>query len=349
MLLPTALPDELLLGRLIRYMAISGDEAGVFCEQAFGSSRVSLHPLLTAGIEHLSHVVGESPEEFLYQQTLASLFIFYLPEHASDLKKHLLANEGVKAIRQSQLASFGSGGVVCLKWCQHCAKQDIQSYGVPYWHRAHQIPGVIACYKHPILLKSIELDERKHRLDSRLLPSCYGAVQSALDIECRVSKFSQKLLLMLITGHPIVELPSVYRWRLADLGFISAGGSVRRQRLMQQFITCVGRYRSGPDTPLPNDSKDYRYLSELLTPKSSHHPFRHLLFASWLFDQPSEIFTQKRVESNVDFSKSTRIDTQQLEERCLKLLGENRSMAEVFTTNRKKPLLSKASSSTAWY
>jgi hypothetical protein len=329
MLLPPALPDELLLGRLIRYVTISGDEAGAFCEQAFGSSRVSLHPLLTAGIKHLSHVVGESAEEFLYQQTLASLFIFYLPEHASELKKYLLANEGVKAIRQSQLASFGSGGAVCLKWCQHCAKQDIQSFGVPYLHRAHQIPGVIACYKHPILLKSIGLEERKHRLDAGLLPSCHGDIQSAFDIEYRVAKFGQNLILMLMKENPVLELSSVYRSRLADLGFITPSGSVRRQPLMRQFITWVGSYRSGPDTPLPNGSEDYRYLSELLNPKSSHHPFRHLLFTSWLFSHPSEMFAQKRSKPNVALVKPSLVNVLKLENRCLKLLGENRSMAEV--------------------
>ncbi|WP_445946778.1 TnsD family Tn7-like transposition protein [Shewanella sp.] len=329
MLLPPQLPDELLLGRLIRYLAISGDEVGAFCEKAFGSNRISLHPLLTAGIEHLSHAVGESPEELLHQQTLAPLFLFYLPEHASKLKKYLLANEGAKALRESQLPSYGHGGSVCLKWCQLCAKQDIQSYGVTYWHRAHQIPGVIACYKHSILLKSIELEERKHRLDAGLLPSCHGGTQAALDIESCVAKFSQQLTLVLMKALPVIELSSVYRWRLADLGFITSGGRVRRQLLMRQFITWAGSYHSGSDTPLPNDIKDYRYLSELLNPKTSHHPFRHLLFASWLFSHPNEIFKQKHSEPNVALVKPSLIKAQQLENKCLKLLEENRSMAEV--------------------
>jgi hypothetical protein len=331
MLLPPVLPDELLLGRLIRYLAISGDEVGGFCEKAFGSNRISLHPLLTAGIEHLSHVVREPPEELLYQQTLAPLFLFYTPEHASNLKKYLLANEGTKALRESQLPSYGHGGSVCLKWCHLCAKQDIQSYGVTYWHRAHQIPGVIACYKHQVLLETIALDERKHRLDASLLPSCNGVTQAALDIEYSVAKFSQQLTLMLMKELPIVELSSVYRCRLADLGFITSGGNVRRQLLMRQFITWVGSYHSGPDTPLPNDIKDYRYLSELLNPKTSHHPFRHLLFACWLFSHPNEIFKQKQSEPNIALVKPSIIKAkaQQLENKCLKLLEENRSMAEV--------------------
>lgn len=35
-----------------------------------------------------------------------------------------------------------------LKLCPECAKEELQDKGIFWYHRAHQIPGVTACYKH---------------------------------------------------------------------------------------------------------------------------------------------------------------------------------------------------------
>lgn len=236
--LPTAFPDELLLGRLIRHLTLSGEQACAFTERVFGSSRVSLHPFLTTGITCIAKLSGEDAESMLNRQTLAPLFFFYLPKHAKQLKKELLDNNGARALRESQLPSFGSGRSIYLKWCSLCAKKDLQEFGVSYWHRTHQIPGVTSCYEHSVRFFHVEL-QRRQRLIEGLLPECKSEPLRASSVERDVSMFSQHLVKLLDQGIPNIELTSIYRKRLDDLGFVTSGGTIRRKGLMRCFTSAV--------------------------------------------------------------------------------------------------------------
>lgn len=42
------------------------------------------------------------------------------------------------------------GADAMTKICQVCAVSDLEEFGVVYWHRSHQIPGVRACWKHGV-------------------------------------------------------------------------------------------------------------------------------------------------------------------------------------------------------
>ncbi len=39
-----------------------------------------------------------------------------------------------------------------LKFCPACIEEDTQKYGEPYWHRMHQVPGVLVCTIHSAIL-----------------------------------------------------------------------------------------------------------------------------------------------------------------------------------------------------
>jgi len=36
----------------------------------------------------------------------------------------------------------------CLRYCDRCVEYDTKTYGEPYWHRVHQLPGVFFCPIH---------------------------------------------------------------------------------------------------------------------------------------------------------------------------------------------------------
>ncbi len=75
------------------------------------------------------------------------------------------------------------------RWCICCVEEDEEKYGVPYYHRDHQLPGVFHCDKHNIGLISgcsecdFKVNNLKHQLVPPLensCPSC-GAWMSAYD------------------------------------------------------------------------------------------------------------------------------------------------------------------------
>ena len=106
MKLPVSLPDELLLSRLIRYVTVSSDKGDNFSSKVFGSRKVSIHPFLTARLEQLAGWGLESAEVMLFQQTLAPLFLFFLPTYADRLKEG--ANKRGNSSRLTQSFHFFS-------------------------------------------------------------------------------------------------------------------------------------------------------------------------------------------------------------------------------------------------
>lgn len=327
MVLPFPFPDELLFGRFIRSVTLSGESGGAFENKLLGSSRTSIHPFLTSGLYYLVNTAGEDSEKLLWEQTLAPLFLFFLPVHAERLKMFLLHNEGEKAFRESQLPSFHGGHSLCLKWCPVCANEDMFEYGVSYWHCSHQIPGVTACFRHPVSLERINLD-RRQRVVPGLLPMCGLSSRPATEIESNVSMFSHDLLNILQQDFVSLELATIYRNRLNEFGFMTAAGRIRRKCLLQRFVAGVKDYRSSPDSPLPRNQNDYRYLSELLETNGSHHPFRHLLFGTWLFNRAEKLLNYRPERKKALAYKST--NNHGIEQRCLILLREGRSLAEVY-------------------
>ncbi|MGB5853751.1 MAG: TnsD family Tn7-like transposition protein [Oceanisphaera sp.] len=331
MKVPKPFPDELLLSRLNRYVTMYGVHIGEFTEKAFGRDRVSVHPFLPAGIEQLAALLGENKNRIINEQTLAPLFFLFMSKHATRLKNMMLACEGAKAFRHSQLASFSSRHTLCLKWCPVCAGKELKELGVAYWHRTHQIPGLTACPFHPVLLHRMLLVSRQ-RVMAGCLPSHTDAVVPAAEVEVRVARFAYELLQLNSRDRGQLDLASAYRHKLTELGFITAHGRVRREGVMKEFMAVSGLYRPAVDTDLPRNDRDYRYFSQLLEPESSHHPFRHLLFSCWLYNQPQDLF--KRIHSSSSASDSTRLESSKklrsIELKCLTLLRESRSLAEIY-------------------
>lgn len=331
MKLPVSLPDELLLSRLIRYVTASGYKGDSFASKVFGSRKVSIHPFLTARLEQLAGWSLESAEVMLFQQTLAPLFLFFLPIYADKLKQSMLTGDGAEAHRASQLSSFGNGHSLCLKWCPVCAQQDLRQYGVAYWHRAHQIPGVTACAFHPVLLEKLEL-ARRQRIIAELLPIHFDHPRVAFDVEVQVANFGFNLLQLVSGGIPCVDTVLTYRSKLSELGYITAHHRVRRKSLMEDFCADIKHYRPGPDTPFPRHPHDHRYLSQLLEPHTSHHPFRHLLFAYWLFGEPEKmLFIKHLCAASLQpiYLKSLEEEIN-AEQQCLQLLRKQCSLSEIY-------------------
>lgn len=48
--------------------------------------------------------------------------------------------------------SSGKTPIHAARYCPLCTKEDIDSYGISYWHRLHHLPGVDHCIKHNVSL-----------------------------------------------------------------------------------------------------------------------------------------------------------------------------------------------------
>lgn len=329
--LPDCLPDELLLSRLIRHVSIRGEEGHIFVNKVFGSSRISIHPFLTSNLNLLANAINESSETLLFQQTLAPLFMFYLPTHAEKLAKLLQEGDSGRALRESQLPSFGCGSSLLLKCCPLCVSQDLRHHGVAYWHRTHQIPGVTACSMHPVHLQVYELNMRQ-RVVTGLLPLFRPLSVSASKVDCKVARFGAGLLRILSNRFNPIDITALYRTHLAVHGLVTSDGHIRRAELMKRFNLFIEDYAAPENGFLPRSLLDYRYLSQLLEPDGSHHPFRHLLFSCWLFEEPIKMF--RTTQAGDEFKNEVKVNRSEiradLESQCLQLLHRNYSLNEIY-------------------
>lgn len=78
-----------------------------------------------------------------------------------------------------------------LKLCPECAKEEIKSKGIFWYHRAHQIPGVTACYKHGCKLNKAP-QQKFHEMNIDEVD--LGNIQVANDIEREYAVFTHQYL-----------------------------------------------------------------------------------------------------------------------------------------------------------
>ncbi|MFC1236685.1 TnsD family Tn7-like transposition protein [Vibrio sp. F74] len=319
--LPNVLPDELVFSRIIRFLMASGQPVSKFLLAVYGSSRASIHPYLTAGLSNLAELADEDINSLLYQQTLAPLFIHCLPAHSTEIYSALLSNDNCSATRTSQLSCVREREPLSLKYCPQCVMSDVHEYGVSFWHRSHQTPGIESCSKHPTWLVHAEIPGRIRTNIG--LPVTTQSLGESTQVSFELAKYAKRFLLANEDHYPTVGF-EYYRKKLRELGYVTRNNSFRRRLLSSDFyqFTCQLRYPS--DNLLPQTQVDYKYLSYLLRENASQQPFKHILFSYWLKKaEPIECSCSVTTKvSNIDL-RYKKI------ERCLTLLRKGKSIASI--------------------
>ncbi|WP_417438883.1 TnsD family Tn7-like transposition protein [Idiomarina sp.] len=321
MQLPSPLPDETLFSRYVRHMTILGMTECDYLKALLNKPRASIHPYLTVGITKAASICKDSIFKIYQEQTLGSFFSYFLPQHAQSISNALLRNNGTAAIRASQLVTFKESELLSLKYCPVCANNDIRQFGVTYWHRVHQIPGIEACSEHKVWLMHQGLPARPH-IKPLLLPKCSEKFEECQEMSFKLAKFTKNYIHHISLSNEFFSLPNLLE-RLKDLGYMCGETRFKRQQLTSDFFHFAMGLKRTSTGLLPVSEQDYRYLSYLLSGSVCQHPFKYLLILFWLnnklpdFDK-YQISTTEEKPINKDKSKL-----------CLSLLKQGKSMAKV--------------------
>ena len=164
---PTPYPDELFYSVIARYHIRSGNKSfRQTHKELFGT--VELQPDKIVLPNNLSFLVSQLPQSsqltveiLIKRNTLYPFFRSFLTPVEIYSFKDLLRSKSSTSISQATRISDKERNRV-LKFCPECRVEDEQSYGEAYWHRQHQIPGMLTCLKHEAPLSgSIILLENK--------------------------------------------------------------------------------------------------------------------------------------------------------------------------------------------
>lgn len=161
--IPKPYPDELLYSVLARYFIRSG-----YCSarkvQVKLFDTLPQQPwdvFLPSNLNRLTQKLWTkptyTPDYFIQNHTLYPYYSQFLVPVEAELLKRVMTHQGNASI--SIIAKIpinvDKAYQSCLRFCPNCFEQETNILGEAYWHRIHQIPGVLLCPIHKaVLLKS---------------------------------------------------------------------------------------------------------------------------------------------------------------------------------------------------
>lgn len=141
----------------------------------------------------------------------------------------IVGRSGVEARALGAVTQTVSDAVFWRRFCPDCAKVDLRKYGLSYWHRSHNLPGVVVCTVHKRPLRTTKFPARGRRTWTGVLPhevqdsspAAPKVTQTLLD----VANWSSLILERDYTTH-LESSPEKYRSRLLETKALSAGRDV---------------------------------------------------------------------------------------------------------------------------
>ncbi len=293
---PAGLPDETLHSRASRYHYLSGNLHDRYTLQdLFGSHTFAptsnLPSHLLALCARLPRQMATSPDELIEEATLFPYFRPFLSKtQVNACRQAMLSNNaGDLKITMGVVASR-IGGDNSFRYCQACVKADDHDHGIAYWHRVHQLPGVLVCPRHgePLFeLGHYWMKSHKHNL---FLPSAPEVVSVSYPYQIHtkhidyLTKIAVDSAALLVARQGMIEradLSTHYRDRAHKQGWLGPGERLRIDDVQQAATRCM---------ELLPPLKCFRFVATgeqwilklMRKHRSSMHPLKHLLLLTIL-------------------------------------------------------------------
>ncbi|GBH11725.1 Cyanate permease [Pseudomonas syringae pv. actinidiae] len=161
---PQPFPDESLYSLAVRFHKLIAHESyRETSRELFGVYSRTCGSVLPCCLGSLSQRLkaAYSVDDLIERFTLLPLY------------RPFMAESKYPVVRATMAGSSGSGLKMSLgitasrflkhdsfRYCESCTREDIQKYGVPYWHRIHQAIGSCCCPHHEEVLYAITFPDR---------------------------------------------------------------------------------------------------------------------------------------------------------------------------------------------
>ena len=306
---PDPHPDELFYSACARFSArVRYPKKKDVLQEIFGTTTN------TAAVDLPSHLIkfasalppyhSYTADRFIDQNTLLPFYSPFLPnERVGQLRDDMRGDGSLAVHRRSGIMASRIPTPRWLRFCPICATQDRRQVGEAYWHRQHQIPGVLACTSHLVFLENATVRRDASR-DLIEFVSAEDAIQK-LDVRYLVSSTHEhKVILKLAQdaawligqnsyGSDLSEIYRRYLRLLIDRGLATYTGSMHVSELLGEFRKYY------PDKLLKMLHCEFTGADQLKTnwllrlvrpPKHVQHSLYHLLLIQFLQCTPEEFF-----------------------------------------------------------
>lgn len=304
---PTAYPDELLYSILARYYVRSANiSPKAVLDDLFGSTTViatfDLPSHLESLVSNLPLLSAHTVESFIERHTLFPLYAPFLPPEraliVSDSMRHHFYGDihtrvGIMASSVPVYPYF--------RFCPVCLREETEKYGEAYWHRLYQIPGVLVCPVHYVLLQQSTIKttgNNRHEFCAADEHNC----RSELMVVNYSNETFNKLTLLARDIDTLLNLslePKSAEWYrkqyqnlLIDKRLATASGRIHQKLLLQEFTGFYGsEFLEAVHSPIENNSES-NWLSEIVRKhRKTFHPIRHILLIRFLGQTVESFFS----------------------------------------------------------
>ncbi len=337
---PLLYEDELFYSIISRYKRMCGiTSKRAFLEDLFNEEIINksifFPQYIDALVNNLPLTSKITAEELIMNNTMFPFFTVFLSEEKTDEVYKFMKNGASKSI-ESMVGFTGSKvkSNKFLRYCPICYREDMNELGESYWRRLYQVPGVLYCEKHEILLK----DSQVLNTDSRIGYYCPDSsncdfVESNIEYDDRIKKLNIEYIrnakILLKQNYNRKEsqfLINFYIDRLRDKGFTSKGGSIYMKELQREFLD----YYSHDYLKLMQSDFDINREGNWVrlfvrNNNKIRSPLRHLLFIQFLDIDINEMFESKRAIGRIKITQKREpiFDLNTKREEWLKLIENN--------------------------
>jgi len=304
---PRPLPDELLYSTTARYHILRGSLSHTPTRQVFaGSTTKAVNPLLPKNLKNISEMCGQgspyTPKYFVENHTLLPFFRFFMEQDVYQKVEALcLGNTSFPIPTLMGWSRFKVPTFDGLKYCLKCVKEDSAEYGLPYWHRTHQLPQVYVCLKHEEPLCKHQYKNKQSDEVNFFLPTTSNGSDYAANINSD-RQFDQHLNFGLLSQEVLFKanklvgpdrLVGTYKIRLFEKNLLR-GDNVNQKMLHLTFVQKYGAsFLKDLSVDIPENAKNKSWLSKMFT-KTEHnnHYVEYLLVGGLLYECLSDLLAQ---------------------------------------------------------
>jgi hypothetical protein len=273
----------------------------------FGKGQISAVVDLPNRIDHLiaallpGHLY--TAEAFIDKNTLFSLFEPFLSQElAIDIRRRMRVSGDNNIHSKLGLKANRLPHPDRLRSCPKCAAEDVAAYGETYWHRIHQVYGVVVCPRHEVFLVDTDVPWCNERRPVEALSTPAG-IQEMVAVGIDPTDQHHNILLnisrcaeWLISWHggPIgpEEIRRRYHNLLLSRGLAYYNDRIRTGELIERFITFfTPEFLS--DLKCEINSVYRNWVLRLLhqsTGEAIQHHIRHILMILFLGLTAQEFF-----------------------------------------------------------
>lgn len=294
---PTIYEDELLYSVIARYHMRSSNTNLIYSlEELFSDKSVRVNIELPGNINKL---ISNLPinckyteNDFIFKTTLYPFYTFFNSrDFSEELFSLMLDNDNNDVQIKSGLKAMSIDKPTYFRFCEECMKEDYEKYGEYYWHRIHQVSGVLLCPKHKTILHNSSVKLRSYNLREYKSPNiknCQinGSNNYSEEISeklYQLSKDIEFILNMNLDKKDEFWYWNNYRNSLMKRDLATLNGNILVKELIKKFKNFYGdEFLDLIQCNLKDEGYNNWLLDMIRKPRKRSHPIRHLLMIRFL-------------------------------------------------------------------